>query len=74
MSDSEPEVAALAPGGSGALGNLAIEIKDATGAACVALVKIDPSGNSGYSVAGPLEAQLPTPDVLEQLARALRTQ
>ena len=56
------------------LGNLAREIKDATGAACVALVLIDPAGNGGYSVEGSPEAQLPMPDVLEQVARALRTQ
>jgi hypothetical protein len=74
MSDGKPEVIAHAPGGSGMLSSLATEIKDATGAACVALVMIDPSGNGGYSVAGPLEAQLPMPDVLEQVARALRTQ
>lgn len=74
MSNSKPEVTAHPPGGSGALGDLATEIKDAIGAACVALVMIDSSGNGGYSVAGLLEAQLPMPDVMEQVASALRTQ
>lgn len=39
-----------------------------------ALVMINSSGNGGYSVAGLLEAQLPMPDVMEQVASALRTQ
>jgi len=40
MTDSKPNVTAHAPGGSGVLGSLPTEIKDATGAASVALVMI----------------------------------
>jgi hypothetical protein len=35
---------------------------------------IDAAGNGEYSVAGPLEAQLLVPDLLEQVARELRPQ
>lgn len=48
--------------------------KDATRAACVAIVVIDATGNGGHSVAGSLEAQMLNPNLLEQVARQLRRQ
>jgi len=61
MSDGKPEVMAPTPGAPGEFSVLASQARDAT-------------GNGGYSVAGSLEAQLLIPDLLEQVARELRTQ
>lgn len=74
MSDQPLTVIAHAPGSSGQFSNLAAEVKEATGATCVALVIIDVTGNGGSSIAGPLEAQLSIPSTLEQVAAQLRTQ
>lgn len=49
-------------------------LRDATSARCVAVVIIDAPDGSGYSVVGPLEAQVLLPDILEQMAAALRQQ
>lgn len=65
---------ALAPGSPGQFSELAAQVKEATGATCVALVIIDSSGNGGYSIAGPLDAQLTVPETLEQVALQLRSQ
>ena len=74
MNDEKPQVTARTPGTPGQFSVLASQARDATGAACVAMVVIDAAGNGEYSVAGPLEAQLLIPDMLEQVARELRTQ
>ncbi|TCG07199.1 hypothetical protein BZM27_21160 [Paraburkholderia steynii] len=74
MNDGKPQVTAHAPGGDGPLSDVARNLIEATGAACVAVIILDPAGNGSYSVAGPLEAQLPMPDVLEKVVHALRTQ
>ena len=49
-------------------------LREATGARCAAVVIIDGAGGSGYSVVGSLEAQVLLPDILEQMATALRQQ
>jgi len=74
MSDGKPHVTARSPGTPGQFSELARQVLDATGAACVALVVLDANGNGGYSIAGALEAQLPMPDVLERVSRELRAQ
>ncbi|CAG9254980.1 hypothetical protein [Paraburkholderia caribensis] len=74
MNDGKLEVTAHAPGGDGPLSDVAKHLREATGAACVAVLMLDPEGNGSYSVAGPLEAQLSMPDALEKVAHALRTQ
>ncbi|MPW23709.1 conserved hypothetical protein [Paraburkholderia piptadeniae] len=74
MSDGKPQVTAHTPGTPGQFSVLATHARDATGAACTAMVVIDAAGNGGYSVAGSLEAQLLIPALLEQVARELRTQ
>lgn len=74
MSDQPLKVIAHAPGSPGRFSELAADVKEATGATCVALVIIDAAGNGGYSIAGPLEAQLLIPPTLEQVAEQLRIQ
>ncbi|HEV3424514.1 MAG TPA: hypothetical protein VG105_12215 [Paraburkholderia sp.] len=74
MSNGKPQVTAHTPGTPNKFSVLASQARDATGAACVAIVMIDAAGNGEYSVAGPLEAQLLVPDLLEQVARELRPQ
>lgn len=74
MSNQILKVMAHAPGSPGQFGELAAQVREATGAACVALVIIDAAGNGGYSIAGPLEAQLSIPYTLEEVALQLRSQ
>lgn len=74
MSDQKLTVMAHAPGSPGQFSELAAQVRDATGASCVALVIIDAAGNGGYSIAGPLEAQFIMPHTLEQIATQLRSQ
>ena len=62
MSDGKPHVTARSPGTPEQFSELARQVLDATGAACVALVVLDANGNGGYSITGALEAQLPMPD------------
>lgn len=45
-----------------------------TEARCAAVVIIDGHAGSGYSVIGPLEAQVLLPDILRQMADTLRGQ
>lgn len=45
-----------------------------TQARCAAVVVIDGESGSGYSVVGPLEAQVLLPDILQKMADALRGQ
>jgi hypothetical protein len=49
-------------------------VRDVTGARCAAVVVIDGAEGSGYSVMGPLDAQVLLPDILEKMAAALRKQ
>lgn len=49
-------------------------VRQATGARCAAVVIIDGHAGAGYSVVGPLDAQVLLPDILEQMARTLRKQ
>ncbi|WP_321893007.1 hypothetical protein [Paraburkholderia tropica] len=45
-----------------------------TQARCVAVIVMDGESGSGYSVIGSLDAQVLLPDILEQIALALRQQ
>jgi hypothetical protein len=49
-------------------------VRDITHARCAAVIVIDGEAGSGYSIVGPLEAQLLLPDILQQIAHALRGQ
>lgn len=49
-------------------------VKEMTQARCVAVIVMDGEDGCGYSVIGPLEAQMLLPDILEQIAVALRQQ
>ncbi|MCI0150340.1 hypothetical protein KNO81_31200 [Paraburkholderia sediminicola] len=49
-------------------------VRRASGARCAAVVVIDGDAGSGYSVVGPLDAQVLLPDILEQMAETLRGQ
>lgn len=66
----------VVPGGESAgLFDIACNhVKDATQARCAAVIVIDGDEGSGYSIVGPLEAQVLLPDILEQVAHALRRQ
>ena len=74
MSNQVPKVIAHAPGSPGQFSELAAQVREATGAACVALIVVDAAGNGGYSIAGPLDAQLSIPHTLEEIALQLRSQ
>ena len=74
MDSLKQHVIAHAPGTPGEYSDIATRLLASTGAACVAVVAIDPGGNGGYGVAGSLETQLLMANVLEQAAQALRTQ
>ncbi|MFM0502939.1 hypothetical protein [Paraburkholderia caffeinilytica] len=50
------------------------DVRQATGARCAAVVIIEGDAGSGYSVVGPLDAQVLLPDILEQIASTLRGQ
>jgi hypothetical protein len=72
--DLKSTVTAFAPNSPGPFSELAQQVQAESGAACAALVIIQPDGNGAYSVSGPLEVQLAMPDLLEQVAKALRIQ
>ncbi|KWA02825.1 hypothetical protein [Burkholderia territorii] len=74
MDSLEQHIAAHAPGTPGEYSEIATRIQASTGAACVAVVTIDPHGNGGYGVAGSFETQVLMPGLLEQVANALRSQ
>lgn len=74
MSNQFLKVMAQAPGSPGQFSELAAHVREATGAACVALIVVEADGNGGYSIAGPLEAQLSIPHTLEEVALQLRSQ
>jgi hypothetical protein len=66
----------VSPGGPGAEGLAAIcqQVRASTNAKCAAVIVLDGTSGSGYSVIGPLEAQVLLPSILEQMANALRSQ
>jgi hypothetical protein len=74
MNDNfEPKV--VAGGESGGLFDAARKtVCEITQARCVSVIVIDGAEGSGYSVIGPLEAQVLLPDILKQIADALRSQ
>lgn len=61
-------------GGAGQFDGACNYVRQATGARCAAVVIIDGDAGSGYSVVGPLDAQVLLPDILEQIASTLRGQ
>ncbi|WP_454862614.1 hypothetical protein [Paraburkholderia fungorum] len=50
------------------------QVKETTQARCVAVIVMDGESSSGYSVIGPLDAQVHLPGILEQIAVVLRQQ
>ncbi|NPT56333.1 hypothetical protein [Paraburkholderia elongata] len=50
------------------------QVRQRTGARCAAVIVIDGDAGSGYSVVGPLDAQVLLPDILQQIAVTLRGQ
>jgi hypothetical protein len=50
------------------------QLREMTQARCAAVVVIDGESGSGYSVVGPLQAQVLLPDILQKMADALRGQ
>jgi hypothetical protein len=50
------------------------QVLNLTRARCAAVIVIDGEDGSGYSVKGPMEAQVLLPVILQQMADALRTQ
>lgn len=64
------------PGGTsaGLFDDACRQLIDVTQARCAAVVVIDGENGSGYSVVGPLEDQVMLPDIMEQVASALRRQ
>jgi hypothetical protein len=50
------------------------QVKEMTQARCAAVIVIDGEVGSGYSVVGPLDAQILLPEILEQMANVLRQQ
>ncbi|KAE8759013.1 MULTISPECIES: hypothetical protein [Paraburkholderia] len=49
-------------------------VRQLMGARCAAVIVLDSDAGSGYSVVGPLDAQVLLPDILQQLAVTLRRQ
>lgn len=49
-------------------------VRDTTRARCAAVIVINGELGSGYSVVGPLEAQILLPDILHKIADTLRGQ
>lgn len=72
-SNFEPTVM---PGGesAGLFDSACNQLREITKARCVAVIVIDGESGSGYSVVGPLEAQVLLPDVLQKMADTLRGQ
>jgi hypothetical protein len=68
--------AKVVPGGesAGLFDTACNQLRQSTGARCAAVIVIDGDYGSGYSVVGPLKAQVLLPDVLQQMATALRAQ
>ncbi|KPD15307.1 hypothetical protein ADM96_33625 [Burkholderia sp. ST111] len=72
-SNFEPTVM---PGGesAGLFDSACNRLREITKARCVAVIVIDGELGSGYSVMGPLEAQVLLPDILQKMADTLRGQ
>lgn len=72
-SNFEPTVM---PGGesAGLFDSACNRLREITKARCVAVIVIDGESGSGYSVVGPLDAQVLLPDILQKLADTLRGQ
>ncbi|CAE6812045.1 hypothetical protein R75461_06406 [Paraburkholderia nemoris] len=72
-SDFEPTVI---PGGesAGLFDTACSYVRDATRARCAVVIVIDGESGSGYSVVGPLEAQVLLPDILHKIADSLHGQ
>ena len=72
-SNFEPTVM---PGGesAGLFDSTCNRLREITKARCVAVIVIDGELGSGYSVMGPLEAQVLLPDILQKMADTLRGQ
>ncbi|MFM0170790.1 hypothetical protein [Paraburkholderia sediminicola] len=49
-------------------------VRDMTQARCAVVIVVDGAAGSGYSVIDPLDAQVLLPDILQQIADALRGQ
>lgn len=49
-------------------------VRDMTETRCAVVMVVDGAAGSGYSVNGPLDAQVWLPDILQQIADALRGQ
>jgi hypothetical protein len=64
------------PGGesAGLFDSACNRLREITKARCVAVIVIDGESGSGYSVVGPLEAQVLLPDILQKMADTLRGQ
>lgn len=77
MSDKPVDVRlAVTAGGesAGAFDAACARVRDTTQARCAVVVVIDAEAGSGYSVIGPLDAQILLPDILERMAKTLRQQ
>ncbi|MGF6758915.1 hypothetical protein [Paraburkholderia sp. GAS334] len=66
----------VVPGGQsgGPLDAACAHVLQVTHARCAAVIALDGEAGSGYSVRGPLDAQVLLPDILEQMAQTLRLQ
>ncbi|ASL48977.1 hypothetical protein bAD24_p01400 (plasmid) [Burkholderia sp. AD24] len=51
-----------------------IQVRDMTQARCAVVIVIDGDSGSGYSIVGPLDAQILLPDILRKVADSLRGQ
>jgi hypothetical protein len=72
-SDFEPTV--IPAGESAGLFDTACtRVRDMTRARCAVVIVIDGESGSGYSVVGPLEAQVLLPDIVHKIADTLRGQ
>ena len=71
--DFEPTVI---PGGesAGLFDTACNHVRDMTRARCAVVIVIDGESGSGYSVVGPLEAQVLLPDILHKIADNLHWQ
>ncbi|RAS35875.1 hypothetical protein [Paraburkholderia bryophila] len=77
MSDKPVDVRlAVTAGGesAGAFDAACTHVRNWTQARCAVVVVIDGEFGSGYSVMGPLDAQILLPDILERMAKTLRQQ
>ena len=51
-----------------------VQVRDMTQARCAVVIVIDGDSGSGYSIVGPLDAQVLLPDILRKVADSLRGQ